>query len=258
MKKMLLVLLSLCLLTGMAPALAEEPAGDESISQWFENAVSSAQEWAKTTGEIEVRGEAVRTVMPDTVTILIGVSIEREDEKIAQAEANKAMNDVIAALKEIGLDDDAMTTAGFSLDRQIDYSGRTPRTTGYAARLTTRVKLTDFDLIGTVLDTAVENGANSIDGLTFGYSGEGEVYRQALRDAIEAARAKAETMADAAGVELKTLLSLRESGYGSPVYNSYMAYDMMETSAAVSGGGAQVMAGEIEISASVSMVFQTK
>lgn len=258
MKKMLLLLLSLCLLLGAAPALAEETAVDESISQWLESAVISAQKLVKTTGEIEVRGEAVRTVMPDTVTIRIGVSKEDEDEKIAQAEANKAMNNVIAALKEAGLSDDEIATAGFSLDRQIDYSGRTPRTTGYVARLTVRVKLTDFDLIGTVLDVSVENGANNIDGLTFSYSKEGEVYRQALRDAIEAARAKAETMADAAGVELKTLLALRETGYASPIVNSYVSFDTMETAAAQSGGGAQVIAGEIEVSASVSMIFETK
>lgn len=264
MKKLIATLLGLTLLFG-AYALAEDTPdlvqptvtpNAATLGEWLDGAVNSVETWAQTSGELEVRGQAVRTVEPDTVTMRIGTSAEDKSEKVAQENANKVINDVIEALRALGIEDTQMVTSGYNITRKYNYSGRFSAFDGYVARISLRVTVQDFDLINAILDAAVEKGANDVGNISFSYSDEGSVYRQALADAIAAARAKAEVMAQASGVELRTLLAVREGSSGGSYYNSYepMAY----AEEAETGGGTQIMSGEIEISAYVTMVYQTK
>ncbi|MDL2319181.1 SIMPL domain-containing protein [Eubacteriales bacterium OttesenSCG-928-A19] len=239
----------------LPPATPEE---ERKFSQWLDGAVTSVETWAQDSGELEVHAQAVRTVMPDTVAIRVGASVEHQDEKVAQEGVNTIINDVTAAIKALGVADDQIVTSGYSVTRRHSASRVSTLVASYVASTTLKITLTDFDLIGQVLDTAVEHGANDIRDLSFSYSDEGSVYREALQDAILAARGKAEAMASAAGVQLYSLLRLTESGGYSPMYtNSYAP--MMDSASSDSGGGStQIMAGDIEVSASVSMVYKIK
>jgi len=230
--------LTLCAAVGMA-AHAEDAAG-------FSQA-----------GQLEVRGQAIRTVMPDTVEITIGATAQDKSEKDALNEVNTVIESVIASLKDLGVPENQVKTSRLDISPRYDYFGSSRRITGYTASVSLRVTLKDFELINTVIDTAVAHGANNVGGMRFSYSQENLAYRQALTDAILVAREKAESMAEAAGVRLGTLLLMRESGYNTyPYANSYMAME------ARAGGGdmaaTQVMSGEIEISASVDLTYETR
>ncbi len=252
--KRIAILISILLAVSLAlcgTAFAEEQTG-QSFGQWLDSAATSVTNMVKESGEVEVQGRAVRTVVPDTVTISVGASIEKKEVQDAQSEATRIINDVIAALKALGVPEKNIATSGYSIYRTYDYSKDKTTPTGYNTTISLKVKVTDFALINTILDTAVSCGANDVGNLSFSYSDEGTVYKEALKDAIKAARGKVEAMAEAAGVELQALKSMRETSYPTAVYNSYAPGAMMDS------GGTDVMAGEMEISANVTLVYQVK
>lgn len=246
MKKWIAALLAVMILGGLCSvAMASEGEYEAFLMQ---------------SGEIHSQGQAVRTAVPDTATIRVGANVEAKDERTAQADANAIVNTVIESLTALGIEPAQMKTTGYTVAQKR--SPKTPFVTGsttspvYVASISLTVTIKDFDLINAVLDKAAEAGANVVNGLSFSCSNEGEIYRQALEDAVIAAREKAELMANACGVELHSLLRLTEGGRPSVYYNSYGAADMMAESEYDSG--AQIMAGETEISANVTLIYRTK
>ena len=210
------------------------------------------------TGVLEVRGQAVRTVMPDTVELTIGAMAQHENEKDALSEVNEVIANVIASLKALDVPENQIKTSRLDISPRYSTFGSTRRIVGYTASVSLTVTLKDFEMINTVIDTSVSHGANNLGGMRFSFSEEGLVYRQALTDAITAARAKAEAMAAAAGVELGTLLLLRESGYNTYAYRNQYAMAEADMSMDGSYAGAQVMSGELQIQASVDLTFETR
>lgn len=259
----LLLLLSLAVPTALGEAVPEPTSG--AITQWLDGAVSSVENWAQRSGELEIQGRAIRTVVPDTATIRIGVRKEAETEKEAQAEANRVINGTIEAMKALGIEEGRMKTGRYSITRKygrssIGAASSWSRPTGYEASISLTVTVTDFDLINQALDIATDQGANDIGGVQFSLSNEAEIYQLALQDAIRAARAKADAMAEAAGVALIALISLRENGGYSPVYfaaeaDTASTYGSMGEAAQVQ---TQIMPGEMEVSANVTMIYAVK
>lgn len=240
--------------TGVALAQEGGTSSVDSLRSWVDGAVSSVETWVRDSGELEVRRQAIRKVTPDTVSINVGVRAENADEKIASEEANSIINQVTAAIRALGVEENQIATSGFSIRRDYSSSSRLVPNK-YVASNSLRVTVQDFALINQILDTALELGANDIGNISFSYSKENEVYHEALADAIVAAKGKAQAMAKTAGVELYTLMALREGGGAAPMY-----YNAMEMSAVAGGAGmgTEIMAGEIEISATVTMVYQIK
>jgi len=210
------------------------------------------------TGVLEVRAQAIRTVMPDTVDITIGATAQHADEREALSEVNEVIANVIASLKELEVPENQIKTSRLDISPRYSTYGSTRRIIGYTASVSLTVTLRDFEMINTVIDASVKHGANNLGGMRFSFSEEGLVYRQALTDAITVAREKAETMAAAAGVELGTLLVLRESGYNTYAYRN--EYVMMEAAAPMADdfAGTQVMSGELQIQAAVDLTYETR
>ncbi len=207
------------------------------------------------TGVLEVHGQAQISVVPDTVSLRLGANIDHKDEKEAYSRANAIMNGVLEALRALGVPENQMKTGALNITRQYDYSKSPYVLRGYTANVSLTVTLHDFEQINTVIDTAVAKGANDVGGMQFSYADESAVYRQALCEAIQAARAKAEAMAGAAGVSLGGLLKMVEGGQMGYGYATNYYAAPMETA---KPDGAQVVAGEIQISANVDMTFETK
>jgi len=209
------------------------------------------------TGRLEVSGRATRTIAPDTVDITIGVTIQDVDQQEALNQINQVMRDVLESLFELGLPENQIKTSYLDVSPRYNYNYSARPIVGYTASISMTVRLKDFELISAVIDTSVALGANDIGRLQFRHSEEGLIYRQALADAITVARLKAETMADAAGVELGTLLLLQEGGFDSyDMYSNFRA--PMPLPATSAEGDTQVMSGEMQFSASVSLTYEIK
>lgn len=209
------------------------------------------------TGQLDVHGQAIRTVMPDTVDITIGATARHEKGKEALNEVNLIIEKVIDALVGMNVPESQIKTSRLNISPRYGTYSASRKIEGYTASVSLTVTLKNFDLINTVIDTSVSHGANNIGGMRFSFSDEELVYQQALEDAIIGARGKAERMAKAAGVEIETLLLLRENSYYTYAYvNAYEDTDaLMEPEGYTA---TQIMAGEIQISASVDLTYETR
>jgi uncharacterized protein YggE len=138
-------------------------------------------------------GHGVVTVAPDQASISAGVHTQAATAADALAQNAKLMNAVVAALKQAGGTD--LQTQQVSLYPQSDEGGNV---TGYTADNSVSAS-TSIAGAGALVDAAVAAGANTVSGPTLSVSNEDARYRDALKKAVEDARAKAQALAEAGG-----------------------------------------------------------
>lgn len=199
---------------------------------------------------LTVTGQGRIEVAPDMAVVMIGVRTQAETARAAMSANSQRMAAVLARLREAGIEPRDLQTGGLNLGPRYDYrDNRTPRLLGFEATNQVTVRVRALDTVGAVLDTAVQDGANSLGGLSFTLADPGPVRDAALAAAVREARRKAEIMAEAAGVALGRIVSITEAGgFDGPQPMPRMA--MAEAAPAV-----PVEAGEIGYSASVTIVW---
>jgi hypothetical protein len=144
-----------------------------------------------------------------------------------------------------------MQTSGLSLNPQWSAYDSAPqhKIEGYVATNTLSVRVRALDTLGGVLDAAVSDGANTLNGLGFGLADPDPALKDARAKAVQDARARAETLAAAAGVTLGRVLSITEGGYsGSAPMPMYKA-DAAMSAVPVAGG-------EVGISVTATVVWE--
>jgi uncharacterized protein YggE len=120
---------------------------------------------------------------------------------------------VIARLTASGIEARDMQTSNLSINPNwASFDNSTPTIAGYVATNLLTVRVRALDGLGTVLDAAVADGANTLNGLTFGLSAPEPALNEARKAAVADARAKAELLVTAAGMKLSRIVTITESG----------------------------------------------
>jgi len=126
---------------------------------------------------------------------------------------------------------------------------------GYVARNTVEIRVDMVDRVGEILEMAAGSGATNLGGVRFDLKNRAQLERDALRLAVEAARAKAQAVAAGAGRTVDRIIRIEEQGASAPEPRP------MFRSAAV-GAAADatppIASGEIEIRASVVLTVSLK
>ncbi len=200
---------------------------------------------------ITVTGTAQIAAEPDMATINLGVTTQGRTAAAAVSANSDAMAKVLAKLSAAGIEDRDIQTSNFNVQPQWDQqrlSSGQRQIVGFWASNQLAVRVRDLDALGGVLDSVIEEGANTFNGLSFGLQ-EPEPLRDAARkDAVADARRKAELLAEAAGVTLGPLMSLTEfGGGGAPQPMARMEMAMADS--------VPIAAGEVGITASVNLVY---
>lgn len=208
--------------------------------------------WADTERLITVTGQGSVEALPDMANIKVGVTREAQLAGEALDATSGAVRDVIARLEEAGISPRDMQTQGLSLQpkwsRRSSDSGENPRITGFVARNSLSVRVRDLESLGGILNAVVEDGANTFDGLQFTISEPDAAIAAARADAVADAIAKAEQLAQAAGVSLGPVQSITENGAAPRPM-------MMEMAGARMDNDVPVARGEVSLTAQVSIVF---
>jgi uncharacterized protein YggE len=209
---------------------------------------------------IWVSGTGMVYAEPDIAILRLGIEVMKETVTEAQAEAQVAMNDVVEALKAQGIEEKDIQTQYFTIQRITDwdkyYEERegVEYLIGYKVTNIVSAKIRDVDKAGEVIDAVAIAGGDltRIDSINFTIDEPSEYYAQAREEAIDYAKAKAEQMAELAGVKLGQVTYITENSYmSSPNYYSRDAV-VAESAAGVS---TSISTGEMEISTSVQMAF---
>lgn len=199
---------------------------------------------------VSARAEASR--VPDVASLSTGVVTQAADANAALKANSAQMAKVVAAIRAAGIAERDIQTSGISVHPQYRYGDNQPPViTGYQASNTVGVKLRDVARIGKVLDALVANGANQINGPSFGIDKPEPLYDRARIEALKLAQARAETYAKALGLRVRRIVSIGEGGAGMPV-----PMPRMGAMKAEAFDSTPVAPGESSVSVSLDVVFE--
>ena len=162
---------------------------------------------------VSVVGVGRVTTSPDVAILTLGV--ETTDRALAAAQRENATLSAAlrARLTEWGLPEREIQTAGYNVWQDHDRDGEQR---GYRVSNTVRLLVGDLARVGELLDAAIDAGANSIGGVTFGLRDEADALHHAREAAMADARTKAAHYAALAGATLGDVLSIAEGGSMAP------------------------------------------
>jgi uncharacterized protein YggE len=110
----------------------------------------------------------------------------------------------------------------------------------------------DLVKLGTLLDATVRAGANTINNISFDVADKTTAMTQARAAAVAEARKQAGELTSAAGVALGEVQTISYYDYSAPVSIQYSRADM------ASAGSVPVQAGSLQISTTVTIVYEIK
>jgi uncharacterized protein YggE len=202
---------------------------------------------------ITVPGEGRVRVAPDVADLRLGVVSIRPTASAARSAAAGTMQAIIDAVIGAGVERSDLRTALVGLDAVRDYASEGgPTITGYQLTNSVEATIRAVDTVGTVIDAALAAGATSMDGLGFRLADPTAALAEARRRAVEDARARAETLADAAKITLGAVVEIVEGGAVGPGPPRPVAAFKMEAAADVA---TPVEAGTNELRVGVVVTF---
>ena len=249
----------LWILVGMCVAMALVVGVLAFARVGFAPSAAQAQMVAETTSAlprtITVVGEGAVKIKPDIAQTNIGVEVIRPTVKAASSGAKDSMDAVLQALKQQGVDEKDIQTSGFSVWTERPYGPEGP-SDEILYHVTNQVAVTirDLETVGTVLDAAIEAGANNIYGVTFSLDDPSQVESAAREKAVADAQAKAQELAALNDVKLGDVVSVSEVVGGG---GGYYAGGIRESAVAagLGGGGGPIAPGELELTLQLQIAY---
>lgn len=190
MRKFVLLALLFCLLTTFASAALLKD--DQTLS---------------------VTGSGFVQVPPDTANVKLGVEVLKKSAPEAQADNAALLQKVMAAVGKLGIAADQVQTAGFNLWPENKYEPNQPaKLAGYRCSSQLNITVGDLGLAAKVIDAGIGAGATTVQGIQFTRKDDTEFKKMALAKAVKEAAGKAAAIALAAGLKLKQIKNITESG----------------------------------------------
>ena len=192
------------------PADSEVPLGSQQTGIWV-------------TGEGEV------TVVPDLAILSLGVEAQADTVAQAQSEATTAMNDILAALRNSGVEENDIQTQYYSIypTRRWDPNTGEEELTGYQVTNMVTVKVREVGNTGTIIDAVAAAGGNyiRINNIELTVDDPAPYQKEAREKALADAEEKAQQIADIADLKLGTPTYINETISYNP-YSMEIAYGL--------------------------------
>ena len=201
--------------------------------------------------EMTVTGNGEINAQPDYVQIQIEVRTEGKDVSLAQQENALIMNRVINSLLALNIPRENIQTTAYTISPNYDYIEGRQVFRGYEVQNAVTVKIMDIRQAGTVIDTAIQSGANHVSSIQFKIENSDAYYQNALNLALVNAIAKAKSMAETMHVPLQAIPVeiIEESQNVTPIPYKMVQLSNQEISTPIEPG-------RIPITASVRVKFR--
>ena len=226
--------------------LAQGPAGG--------NQATSGGDTRRLT-RVTVSGDSIVQAQPDTAIITVSVVTQSKRAIDAQQENAAKSDAVVRALKAAAGAGAEVKTSGYSLQPQRVYRESQPPTiTGYEARNTVTVTLSDLTKVGAVIDATAQAGANDIAGISFTLRRDRPARDEALAQATQEAMGKVRVIAQALGGRLVRIVEVQEEGTMRPPIPVYEKMDMRTMAAAQT----PIEVGSLEVTSRVQLIAEVE
>jgi uncharacterized protein YggE len=218
------------------------------------------------TGSISVNGEAVVKVIPDEVILTMGVETFHTELSVAKRRNDTRVGEIIKLAKQYGISTREIQTDFISIEpRYRDGYSRTERE-GYFVRKTIVLTLNDLATFDALLSDVTEAGVTHVHGIQFKTT-ELRKYRDQARSlALQAAKEKAQDMAQVFEAQIGFPQTIQEdyigwhSWYGYGWWGSQFGFASQNVVQTVGGPAMEVDSslapGQISVSARVSITFE--
>ena len=207
--------------------------------------------------KITAQGTAEIAAEPDMFTIVSNVSVTEMTLARAQESVAAVIANATGKLLELGVEEADMVTENFAYYPEYEYSSmESAKLIGYRVHHSLRVTCRDIGMLDSVMGVLTDSGMTETWNVSFDVSTRTELYRQALKLAIDAAKEKAETMAAAGGLAITGIESIEEISYGDVVRYGNAAADAVMLKATAGGSG--IRSGDVNVSASVTVVYDAE
>jgi uncharacterized protein YggE len=203
--------------------------------------------------KVAVTGTGSVTTAPDRALISMSVQARNIDIEAARKRVVAVTARFLELAADLGIDDARVRTSGLTMrpDYRWDNQARQQELVGYFVQRQLDVELEDLELLGEVLEGAVDVGVNQVSPPVLDSSKRRELYRQALAAAAREARDNAAVLAQSLGARLGEVRELTALDSFRPPPEPMIARAMV----AEAGAGGTYQTGEIRLEAIVNATF---
>jgi len=186
---------------------------------------------------------------PDEATVTV-VAVGRGDT--AAAARTNVSGDADAITSALAGEGATVTSSQFSVRPEYDYREGGRELVGYVAVHSVEAETSDVDAVGSLVDTAVDNGADRVEGITYSLSDEtrADAREEALTTAMDRARGDATTLATAEDRSVGDAVTIQTNDGGQPVVRAEYA------TAADAGGQTNISPGPVTVEVSVQVTYE--
>jgi len=240
MKSAFILLLTATLLLMAHSSLAQCPSGSD-------------RNLILTEGMAEVTGQN------DSAKISLAVVTEGRNLEQASSENAGKIDAVLKGLKDLRIENLKLKTANYRVSPQKDYKARPPKIYGYEVSNAIEVTLAGFEPeplaknVSKIIGKALESGSNNINHIQFYINNKQPLEKNALKLATQEAMDRARTLAEAAGVKLKRVVSLSTQPIDIPPRPQMLRAAEMKTEATAAP---PMEIGESQIRVTVSIAYE--
>ncbi len=204
-------------------------------------------------------GMAEITGQNDSAKVSVAVVTRgRNLEQVSLENADKTKA-VIHAIKGLNIKDLKLKTSDYRVTPQRDYKARPPKISGYDVHNAIEITLEGFEPeplsknVSMIIGKALESGSNTINHIQFYIKDKSALEKQALKQSTRQAMDRARTLAEAAGVKLKRIVSLSTQPIHIPTRQHMLQAAGMKTEASAAP---PIEIGESQIRVQVSIAYE--
>jgi uncharacterized protein YggE len=218
--------------------------------------VSSAIDNAQNT--IEVWGISEIYVAPDEAVINLGIKVWNEDMDEARQIFYEKSNNLSNLLKKYSIEDKYVKTDNIMIEptykkfEKMYYEGDIVNGYRFSKRISVTIK--DISQVENILSEIIYSGATNLYGVDYGVSEHRKHADNARKQAITAAKEKAELLAGEIGQKVGKAIKINEPNYDIPWGRQSNVLQMGSQTETVS----DIQPGMVRVSASVNVIFELK
>jgi uncharacterized protein YggE len=152
---------------------------------------------------ITVQGQGKASRNPDRVTLVFTIKSTMQDFADAVEGCVQRTSWIQQAVESVGISRDEIKTAHFEVAAAIEYTAGRSLQVGYTATQRSQVKMAlDRKVVGRVLSGIANTQAMPEVAIVFEVSDQEGMMQEVLANAVQSARRRAETIAEASGLKL--------------------------------------------------------
>jgi hypothetical protein len=209
---------------------------------------------ANTNQELAVVGEGKVEAIPDMVYVDVGITINNANDAMdAKKQVDTINNQLIIALKKIGMSPKDIKTTNYSIYPTYTYENNSNRINGYDGNATITVKSKKIETAPLIIEEATKAGANQINNTRFVIEDPSKYRNEAREKAIKNAKEQANKIAQSLGIRLGRIVNVVESLNGS-LNNDEVFYATKMSG----GGGPGMESGSETVTSTVTLYFEKR